>query len=167
MPATSTRPLVPPRTRVARGVALLVAAALYALLVDGVLDFTWTPFLLGLAYLAAAAVGGPRGGLWSTATVLLGWGLGVLVVFQTGLEVQRAAAEVTGVGLGVLAAAALAARGFSVDLVGVGATIVLAGAVFLLQGHVDAVTEPWPYAVLLAAVGAANLVLSRARGARS
>jgi hypothetical protein len=160
MTPTRTTPTVPPRTRLARGVVLLVAAALYALLVDDVLAFTWTPFLLGLAYLGAAVAGGPRGGLWPTATVLLGWGLGVLVVFETDLEVQRAAAEVTGVGLGVLAAAALAARGFSVDLLGVGATIVLAGTIFLLQGHVDAVTEPWPYAVLLAAVGLANLARS-------
>jgi hypothetical protein len=36
------------------------------------LRFYWTPLILGITYLAAAAAGGRRGSYWATACVLVG-----------------------------------------------------------------------------------------------
>ncbi len=151
---------LPRAIRLRRAAVLGAGAVLYALLVGGPLEFRWTPFVLGAVYLAAAAAGGRDGGLWATACVLLGWGAGVLLWWQSGLEVERAAAEVLGVGAGVTAAALLARAGFASDALGAGATALLAGAVFAFGRTVDAVTEPWPYAVLLGVVAAANAALA-------
>jgi len=43
---------------------------------DGARSF-WTPLVLGLSYLAAAAAGGRHGGRWATACALTGWGAAV------------------------------------------------------------------------------------------
>ncbi len=157
---TGVDPL-PRAIRLRRAGVLGLGAVAYALLVGGPLDFVWTPFVLGVVYLVAAAAGGPEGGLWATACVLLGWGLGVLLWSQTDVEVERSAAEVFGVGLGVTAAAVLARRGFASEFTGAGATVLFAGAVFLFGRSVDVVTEWWPYALLLALVAAFNLAQAR------
>jgi len=155
---------LPRAIRLRRAAILGAGAVVYALLVGGPLDFVWTPFVLGVVYLAAAGAGGREGGLWATGCVLLGWGLGVLLWSQTDVEVERSAAEITGIGLGVLAAALLAQRGFRADAVGAGGTVLVAGFVFLFQRSVDVVTEWWPYALLLAVVAGVNAVLALRRG---
>ncbi len=146
--------------RLRRGAILLAGAVAYAALVEGPLGFVWTALLLGLAYLAAAAAGGPRGGLWATGCALTGWGLGEVLVGEGVVETSRAAAAVAGAGAGVLATALLARRGFAADPAGAGAALLAAGLVYALAPHVALVTEPWPYAALLALVGAVNLALA-------
>jgi hypothetical protein len=153
---------VPRDTRLRRGGALLVGAAVYALLVYGPLEFFWTPFLLGLAYLGAAAVGGRRGGLWATGLVLTGWGAGVLLA-KLDFGPSAADAYLIGVGAAALAGGLLARSDFAVNLVGVGATAVAAGLLHMLAGDpIGALVNPWPYVALLGLVGATNLALALA-----
>jgi len=148
--------------RFGRAGALLAGAAVYALLVYGPLQFYWTPLLLGLAYLAAAAAGGRRGGLWATALVLTGWGVGVLLA--TKLEsVSSGDGYLMGIGGGIVAAGVLARSGFAIDLLSVGGTVLIAGILHNMAGDpVQALVKPWPYVALLAGVGALNLVLALA-----
>ncbi len=153
--------------RARRGAVLLAGAGAYAALVYGPLEFVWTALLLGLVYLAAAAAGGPRGGLWATGCALTGWGLGEVLVAEGVVEASRAALAVAGAGAGVVATALLARRGFAADPVGAGAALVAGGLVYALSGTVELVTEPWPYAALLAAVGLTNLALAARRTSRT
>ena len=146
--------------RLRRGGALLAGTAIYAALVYGPLEFFWTPFLLGLVYLVAAAVGGRRGGLWATGLVLAGWGAGVLLVSELGVDWSAADAYLMGIGAAALVGGLLARRGFAVDLVGVGATALLAGIVHTIAHQDNALTDPWPYVALLALVGAVNVALA-------
>jgi len=151
-----------PAVRLRRAAALLPAAAVYALLVPGTLPFYWTPFLLGVAYLAAAAVGGRAGGMWPTALVLLGWGAAVLSVSALKLGVGMANAYLIGLGAATLIGGLLARRGVAIDLFSIGGTAVLAGVVHLVAGKVDFLVKPWPYVALLAVVGGVNLVMALA-----
>ena len=157
---------LPRKVRIGRGAALLAGAAVYAILVYGPLEFIWTPFLLGLVYLVAAAVGGRRGGMWATGLVLTGWGIGVLLPTKFGVkEVTAADGYLMGAGAAALVGGLLARKGFAVDLVGIGATAFLAGFVHLFAGDIIGVlTEPWLWATLLALVGAVNLALALAPG---
>lgn len=157
-----SRESLPRKVRIGRGGALLAGAAVYALLIYGPLEFIWTPFVLGLVYLGAAAAGGRRGGLWATGLVLTGWGIGVLLPTKFGVkEVSAADGYLIGVGAAALAGGLLARRGFSVDLIGVGATAFLAGFAHLFAGdQIQALVEPWPYVALLAVTGAVNLALA-------
>lgn len=59
--------------RIRQALLLLAGAlALELLVAQGSLRFYWTPLILGIAYLAAAAAGGRRGSYWATACVLVG-----------------------------------------------------------------------------------------------
>lgn len=154
---------LPRRVRIGRGSALLAGAVVYALLVYGPLEFLWTPLLLGLAYLGAAAAGGRRGGLWATALVLTGWGLLVVVSNKLEVGVSTADGYLIGVGAAALVGGLLARSGFSVDLIGIGGTALIAGVAHSFAGEpVAALVEPWPYVALLAVVGTVNLALALA-----
>ena len=160
---------LPRRVRAGRALALLAGAGLLALLVPDPLAFAWTPVVVGAAYLLAAAAGGAEDGLWATALVLLGFGLGAVAPGELGLGVAAGPAYVVGTGLGVLAAGAAARAGLRADLLGAGATAVLAGVAFALAAEHETWGRVWPYVVLLAAVGAVNALFALrapARGAR-
>lgn len=162
---------LPRKVRISRGGALLVGAVVYAALVYGPLEFVWTPLLLGLAYLGAAAAGGRRGGLWATALVLTGWGIGVMAASKLKVDVSSADGYLMGVGAAALVGGLIARRGFTVDLIGVGATALAAGVLHTFAGdQIPALVEPWPYVALLGVVGAVNVALALApasRGART
>lgn len=151
---------LPRSVRLGRAVALLLGAALYALLVPDPLGFVWTPLLLGAAYLAAAVPGARDGGLWATAAVLIGFGLGAVAHGELGIGVDAGAAYVTGVGLGLVACALLERAGFAADLLSAGAVVLAAGLLFALAGETELFADPWLYVALLALVGAANAVLA-------
>jgi hypothetical protein len=141
--------------------AVLLAGAALLLLLDP--ELHWVPLLLGLPYLAAAALGGPRGSYWSTAIVLTAWGIGPVVFFEAEWrEVSQAALYLVCVGAGGLVAALLAERaGFAITAVAISATVLGAGLVYALQPHVEAVEEPVTYGIALAAVGALRLALGQ------
>lgn len=154
----------PSRVRTTQAVIFVVGAVALALLVGGgPLSFLWTPAVLGLTYLGAAAVGGRTGGHWSTACVLLGWGAGVLAADEGLLGLGAAPLYLAGAGIGGVAAAALERYGFGVDLLGVTGTIALAGIIFGLAGDVEPLGQAVTYAAALAVVAAVNLGLALRR----
>jgi len=149
---------LPRKVRIGRGSALLVGALIYAALVYGPLGFVWTPLLLGLAYLGAAAAGGRNGGLWPTGLVLTGWGVGVIIATKLEIGVTAADGYLIGVGAAALVGGLLARGGFGVNLIGIGGTALIAGVAHTFAGdQIPALVEPWPYVALLAGVGAMNI----------
>lgn len=151
----------PATIRVRQAVAFLGGAVALAVVVGGEPgDFYLTPLALGLAYLAAAALGGRDGGHWSTACVLVGWGLAVIFVNDGIVNTGSAPAYLAGAGLGGLVAAALERGGFGVDLAGVAAATAFAGLVLGLSGEAAVLEEAETYAAALAVLGAVNLVLA-------
>ena len=146
------------RRRLQGAVLLAGAVVFYVLLDRRGIGFHWTPLVLGLVYLVAAALGGPRGSYWSTAVVLVLFGLGPVAVYEYELDVTAAAAYVVCLGLVVLVAAQLEERGVAITPTALGATILVLGVVYALQARVDAVEDPLAYAIALAAIGAARLV---------
>jgi hypothetical protein len=79
-------------------------------------------------------------------------------------DLDTAGLYLAGAGLGATTGALLARRGFAVDPLGAAATIAVAGLLLALS-------QPWPdvfrdartYAVLVGAVGAANVIAGLAR----
>lgn len=120
--------------------------------------FYWTPLIIGVIYLLAAIVDGPLGGYWATALGLTGWGLGVAYMGAVRpAEVDVAGVYLVGVGLAVLAAALLRARGFAVSEAGLALTIVGAGAILALSLRADMLVDATTYAIAVAAVGVVNV----------
>lgn len=149
--------------RVRQGAALLAAAGTFALAFSALdLEFWWIPLGVGLAYLAAAAVGGKDGSYWATAATVTGWGLAVAWLNVAEPDVGAPAAQVFGIGVGALAAAGLQRLGFAADLLGVAATAALVGFAFMLESKASWLIDWQTYAVALAAIGLFNLVWSRA-----
>ncbi len=155
----------PPAVRLRQGLALLGGAVAIELLVGvGPLDFFWTPLLVGLAYLAAAALGGRANGHWATAVVIVAFGAVVLLLDKAHTGINLPAGYLLAVGLGGMAAAALQPRGFSVDGLGIAGAIAAVGLfLFLVDEYPNVLAKGAVYAVLLALVGVANLGLAAAR----
>lgn len=155
----------PPHLRLRQGAIFLGGALVYALLVRTILDFDWTPLLLGTVYLLAALAGGRDGGFWPTALVLLGWGIGVLAVRVAELELYEPGAHLAGAGAGILVAALLARAGrIEADPAGLGATALAGGLVLALVPHVEVFGEFGLYVLLLGLVGALNVMLALSPG---
>ena len=154
--------------RLRQGLVLLAGALVFALVVGPEADrFYLTPLGLGLAYLAAAAAGGTRGGWWATAVVLTAWGLGVVLVREARPDLDTAGVYLTAVGLGAVVGLALQRRGFAVDPLGLAATIVLAGLALALSAQADVLTEARAYALAVGLVGLGNVVAGAVGGRSS
>lgn len=152
-------PVRTPANRVIQG-GLLVAGALLLALTAGEdrIMFSWTPLILGVTYLLAAVVDGPRGGYWATALGLTGWGLAVVFMAQVKpADVDTAGAYLVGAGAAVTVAALLRPRGFSISELGLALTIAGGGLVLALTPRYDALDDATTYAVALGAVGVLNL----------
>lgn len=150
----------PPALRLRQGLVLLAGALVFALVVGSDAGrFYLTPLGLGLIYLAAAAVGGRRGGYWATATVLVGWGLAVLWVRQGRPDLDTSGVYLLGAGLGATVGMLLERRGVAVAPVGVAATVAAAGLLLAFAGRWPEVLEDaTTYALLVGAIGLANAV---------
>lgn len=152
------------RARRLRGAALLVGAAAIAGLVEGgILDYYTFPLLLGLVYLAAAAISRSRGTLWGPGLVTTAVGLAVALWYSAGRggdSFQLLALTVLALGLGgVLAAALGELRGLVITPMSIALPVLLFGAFSLLeQQRVEPVTgSTWVYVALLALWGAFEL----------
>ena len=142
-----------------QGAVLLAGAVVTFLLLDTAqIGFHWTPLIVGAVYLVAALVGGPRGSYWSTAVVLVVFGLGPVARFEYEVDLSVASIYVVALGVAVLLAAQMAERAFAITMTAVGATILALGVVFALQPELDVITEPLLYAGFLAAVGLVRVV---------
>ncbi len=156
LPLVSTRT---PSMRLRQGLVLLLGAVIFAVVVGPEPDrFYLTPLGLGLAYLAAAAAGGRRGGYWATAIVLVAWGLAVVWVRESRPDLDTAGVYMVAVGLGAVAGLLAARRGFAVDALGLAATIVLAGLSLAFATQWDALVEARSYAAAVGLVGLVNAV---------
>lgn len=151
----------PGSLRIAQGVALAGgAAALELLVVRGDTPFYWTPLVIGIAYLVAAACGGRGGGYWATATVLCGWGLAVVWAGSGSPELDVAGLYLAGAGAGAVVGLLLGRAGFEVDPLGVAATVAAAGAVLALSPRVGELEDARTFALALGAVAFVNLALA-------
>lgn len=132
------------------GLVLLVGAGGYALAVGALgLTFNVTPLWIGLSsLLAGVAARQPR--LVSIASPLIGWGIAVLLVREGPIPGNRAAAaDLVGVGLGMLGASIWARRN-DISTVGAALAVISGGLGFYLAYDVDALGR-WPiWAGLLA-----------------
>ena len=95
-----------PQQRQRSAVALLVGAVLLVGLVQGgVLSFFYTPLIVGLSYLSAAAVAGRAGALWAPGLVTSCWGVAALLGLYGVIPGEKASyliAGLIGAGLAVL-----------------------------------------------------------------
>jgi len=152
------------RARRLRGAVLLVGALAIAGLVEGgILDYFTFPLLLGLVYLAAAAVSRSHGTLWGPGLVTTAVGLAIVLWYGAGRggdSFQLLALTVLALGLGgVLAAALGELRGLVITPMSIALPVLLFGAFSLLeQQRVEPVTgSTWVYVALLALWGAFEL----------
>ncbi|MDQ3647113.1 MAG: hypothetical protein M3433_00740 [Actinomycetota bacterium] len=160
VPPASTAPVRAPANRVVQGILLTGGAVLLALTVgEGRISFYWTPLILGLTYLVAAIVDGPRGGYWATALGLTGWGLAVVYMGDVRpQDIDPAGAYLAGAGLAGIAAAALRSRGFLISEVGFAATLAAAGLTLAFTPRAAGTLEDaTTYAIALGVVGLLNV----------
>jgi hypothetical protein len=148
--------------RVAQAIMLLAGAlALNVVVVPDDRRFYWTPLVVGLAYLAAAAAGGRRGGHWATACVLVGWGAAVVFVGAARPDLDVAGLYMVGTGLGAVTGLLLGRAGVDVDPLGLAVAITAAGLILTFAARAPSVLEDArTYAALLAVVAVANLALA-------
>ena len=149
----------PPAVRLRQGLALLAGGVVLALVAGAEADRVYlVPIGLGLSYLAAAALGGRRGGSWPTACVLLGWGAAVVWAREGRPDLDIAGLYLLGAGVGATIAVVLARRGFAADPLGAVATVAFAGLALALSPRWDGLTDARLYAALVGVVGLANVV---------
>lgn len=85
-----------PRRRSA--VALLLGALVMLVAVQqGVIRFYYTPLIVGLTYLAAAAAAGRKGALWAPGIITTCWGIAVLLGVHGFTNGGKTSYEVAGV----------------------------------------------------------------------
>lgn len=152
--------------RIRQIVVFLAGAFALELLVNrGELRFYWTPLILGLTYLTAAAVGGRDGGHWSGGIALTGWGLAVVWAGATRpVDVDIAGVYVVGVGAAFTIGALVAQRGWPVSTVSMGVTLVVAGLALALVDRVSELGDARTYVELLAVVVLGNVVAIARQG---
>ena len=149
-----------------RGVALIAGGLVLLLLVRpvGPLDVRWIPLLVGLAFVAAAAVTGQRSPLWGPGLVVSAYGTAEVVNLFT--DVSGAGAwTLVAIGLGGLLAAHLGRRGWAMSAASVASPVVFIGIGQWIAGTTPGATITWSSAGVTVLYGLAELVGSR-RGDR-
>jgi hypothetical protein len=145
--------------RVNRAALLLAGAAFLLVMVAPDDDrFYWTPLVLGLSFLAAAAAGPRTSGPWAPACVLVGWGAAVIFVRLAEPDLDTSGVYLAGAGAGVLAGIELGRRGFASDHVTLASTLVIAGALLAVSTVADVFADARTYAALLGVLAVAQLV---------
>lgn len=140
------------------GLVLLLAAVLVLVLRLGGVPFDATPLLVGLAVLAATAVG-PRPRSWAGGAVVTAWGAGVLLTRSGVLFPGREAAVfLVAVGIGLLVGALVtpperARQGW----VAAAAAVLGGGVLFVLAFDLPVLRQAWPWAAGLGAAGLREL----------
>lgn len=151
--------------RIRQGIILLAGAlALVLLVAEGTLDFFWTPLIIGLTYLSAAAAGGREGSYWATACVLTGWGLAVMFIGEARpSDLDLTGTYLFGAGLGAVVGLLLRRSGFEVSEMGLAATVTAAGLLLALSpAWPEVLDDARTYAALIGIVGLVNVGLGAA-----
>lgn len=145
-----------------RALVLLAGAIVIVVAIRpvGPLDFYWNPLLVGLAFVAAAAVAGPRSPLWGAGLVLSAWGSSKVI--ENNVHVDWAGGmTMIAVGLGGLLAAWLATRGWAVTPASVAWPVVFIGlGQFLHSNTPGSGAITWYTAGLTALYGVIQLVMA-------
>jgi hypothetical protein len=150
--------------RINRAILLLAGAAFLIVMVVPDDDrFYWTPLVLGLTFLAAAAAGPRSSGPWAPACVLVGWGAAVIFVRLAEPDLDTSGVYLAGAGAGLMAGTELARRGFAVDHTALAATLIIAGALLALSTQAGVFADAWTYAALLGSLAVAQFVLAARR----
>lgn len=147
-----------------RGVALIVGGVVLLLLVRplGPLAYSWIPLLVGLAFVSAAALTGPRSPLWGPGLVVSAYGTAEVVNLLT--DVAGAGAwTIVAIGLGGLLAAFLGSRGWAMSAASVASPVVFIGIGQWIAGNAPAGTITWFSAAVTVLYGIAELVTSQQR----
>ncbi len=151
-PTRQTRPTTAPATRRWRWVPVLLGAIVVSLAgppVD-VVPFYATPLILGLTYLAAAAMGGRDATLWAPGMIITVWGLSVVALLSDAVTGDFTAVTVTALGVGATAAALLGRFGFRVEPLAIGLSVLIAGLTQLMASFdVGVLVRGWFYGALL------------------
>jgi len=145
-----------------RGLALIAGGIVLLLLVRpiGPLAYPWIPLLVGLAFVAAAALTGPRSPLWGPGLVVSAYGTAEVVDHVT--EVPGAGAWTTvAIGLGGLLAAFLGGRGWAMSPASVASPVVFIGIGQWIAGNAPAGTITWFSAGVTVVYGIAELITSQ------
>ena len=149
-----------------RGIALVVGGVALLLLVRpvGPLPVSWIPLLVGLAFVLAAALTGPRSPLWGPGLVVSAYGTAEVVDLYT--DVAGAGAWTTvAIGLGGLLAAYLGSRGWAMSAASVASPVVFIGVGQWIAGNTPDGTITWFSAGVTVLYGVAELATSRSRSA--
>ena len=144
---------------VRRGLALLAGGVALLLLVRpvGPLAYPWIPLLVGLAFVAAAALTGPRSPLWGPGLVVSAYGTAEVVDLYTDVP-GSGAWTLVAIGLGGLLAAALGSRGWAMSAASVAAPVVFLGVGQWIAGQGPAGAITWVSAGVTVLYGVAELV---------
>jgi len=143
---------------------LVVGGIVLLLLVRpvGPLAYSWIPLLVGLAFVAAAALTGPRSPLWGPGLVVSAYGTAEVVNLLT--DVPGAGAwTVVAIGLGGLLAAFLGGRGWAMSAAGVASPVVFIGIGQWIAGTAPGGTITWFSAGVTVLYGVAELVTAQRR----
>jgi len=119
--APETRPrgfFAEPRHRSA--IALLAGALAMLLIQQQAIRFYYTPLLIGLSYLAAAAVAGRKGAFWAPGIITAFWGIAVLLGVHRVITIDGKLSYEIAAALGVLLALVLRyAIGLAASVIGI------------------------------------------------
>ena len=145
-----------------RGVVLIAGGVAVALLVRpvGPLAQTWIPLLVGLAFVAAAGLTGPRSPLWGPGLVVSAYGTAEVVNAATDVP-GSGAWTLVAIGLGGLLAAYLGSRGWAMSAASVASPVVFIGVGQWIAGNAPDGTITWFSAAVTVLYGVAELVVSR------
>ena len=145
-----------------RGVVLVAGGLVLPLLVEpvGRLAQQWIPLLVGLAFVAAAALTGRRSPLWGPGLVVSAYGTAEVVTLFTDVAGARAW-TVVAIGLGGLLAAGLGSRGWAMSAASVASPVVFIGVGQWVAGNAPDGTITWCSAAVTVLYGVAELVVPR------
>ena len=153
-------------TRRRRGLVLIFGALVMLLVEQKVIKFYYTPLIVGLTYLAGAAVSGRRGAFWAPGLVTTAWGISVLLTIHHVVSNPHDWAFTIAAAIGV--AVALLLR-FTVGLAAGALGLAVSVAVVLLHNYAH--PPSWifhgiTFALLLGIWGLWELRPARGRGAQ-
>jgi hypothetical protein len=129
--------------------ALVVSLALRPV---GSVAFYFTPLVLGVTYLAAAAVVGRRATMWAPGFIITFWGIGVALEFSKTVHADFPSVAVTALGAGATVAALVGRVGIRTEPLAIALSVLLAGVTELVDSKgVDVLGRGWFYGALLGA----------------